>query len=225
MQVISNKILKPNGEYGQDGLVIRGPQEVLIEHCLFTNEGANPLQADELLDISGGAKVTIRHCEFRMNGLGILIGNSADDADMENKKLGLNVLMEYCYLHDMSRRFPRIHGGTLRMHHCLIENWGLPNTFHEKSFGVRVGPKAKGYIDWCIFKQPSMWAFMNANRFQDPFGPRLGAYSDDGNGVKASNCYKNHWWINVENCNGWLDKQVAYDLEKEIKANLPKFEV
>jgi hypothetical protein len=116
--------------------------------------------------------------------------------------------------------------GKVILRNCLIENWGIPETFHEKSFGARASDHGTLEIYRTLFIQRNFFKCLNKNIFSDMFrnsfpwhpGFMRGITKDDHGTVYAEECYKNHWWITLAGHHGSkMSKDEADELLEHLE--------
>ncbi len=180
---------------------------VRFEDCSFTRLGFAPTSADELVGAVNGSLVEFCRCRLSYGGKGMLLGTG--DTNAADVKAGQKVIFEESILEFNSRRNPMVNAGQAELYKCLIRHWGVPDSFHEKSYGIRAkGEYASVHVEDCLFEQENLWTCLTrGNLFDDsvrhtlfPFlGPgfRRALYADQGGKVFAKNCHKNHWWLHI----------------------------
>lgn len=217
------------GGYGTN---IKNLRSYWIENCSFTQKGLSPTQCDELASLIYGARAVFYRCRFSFNGKGVLVGSGDTDAyDL----FATHVLFHQCIFEGCSRRNPFIQVGQGVVSECLIKNWGIDDTFHVKSFGIRAGSKAQVIVRNCVFEQESLFSCASRkNAFSDmtnhylfPIfaGPgfRRAAYADLGGSIKCYHCYKNRPWLYVQNhCGPWMSEVEAQSLSVYLDRVVPR---
>lgn len=198
----------------EDGLTLAGGDAVscrnkvyFVERCVFTQKTQSPTQSDELASIIYGARANFYQCRFEFNGKGVLVGNGdTDELDLTSVKCSF----VECIFEGCSRRNPFAQVGQTTVRNCVVKNWGIDDTFHEKSFGIRVGSKGQAIVQNTVFLQEDLITCLKRkNVIKDTFNhyvfPMLGpgfrraAYADKGGQIACYNCYTNRPWLYVQN--------------------------
>ena len=133
-----------------------------IENCYFSNRGRAGDSMDELASAVRGTEVIFSNCVFDCNGKGVLVG-SGEFIDHDIDEEHLNVTFDYCVFRNCSRRNPMVQRGNVLMRNCLVENWGVPETFHEKSFGARASDYGTLEVFRTLFIQRGFFKCINKN--------------------------------------------------------------
>lgn len=213
-----------------DNLMISGDCKVFVSKFFGDNsEIQDTTKVDEITSIINGADVVFYQCVFSNNGKGILIG-SGDSPDKDFKSLRVSFIE--CIFENNSRRSPFAQFGQVHLYRCWIKNWGIPETFHEKSYGFRVGSWGQGFAYQCVFTQRPFFQCLNKNFFKDWFAQQLpnfipgfilAAYSDFGGQIRLRECFKNRWWLRFQGHRGKkMSKKFANSLIEyltELKIN------
>lgn len=203
----------------EDGVSLRDGNHYIIRNCIIDLSGQHLNEMDEAIGITWGCSADIENCVIR--GAGKLILCGCGDTDKIPIETGKIVTFKHCILEDFSRRGPEVQDGmVVKLEQCLIQNWGNPDRFSVRSFASWAhGQNSFIYANSCIFKQDS---FFKGNFFKDFIGHFGQAINDSGilglfykeawqpgvckglvatdkGRVQAQNCYKNKWWISIEN--------------------------
>jgi len=179
-----------------DGTKHNEPQYI-IEDCVIDNRGIKPSEEayDEGVAVLNSAYVIFNRVRFKNLGKSCLVGNG----DYPETDKNLYVIFNECIFENCGRRNPYIQFGSAILNNCLIKNWGDPDYFYKKSFGVRVGPKAMCIINDTVFWQDKFWpGFKNfVTDITSQYDPILlpgnfrAAYAENGGILTLSNCYRN----------------------------------
>lgn len=227
--IIKEKLINGWDDPSVDGIQLVGSGLAHVRHCVVTRTGYNPVQADELASAVDGADVVFYRCRFMDNGKGYLQG-TGDTPNRDLQKIQRSVFYE-CIFDGNSRRNPFIQIGQGYMSRCLIRNWG--QRFHLKSFGARAGNWGQLLISNCIFEQESFLSCLKRGHlFWDTFGHYLfplpgmpgfmrGAYAEGHGSVLTHECYKNRWWIYLQNRMGDMSKGNAMLLKAHLDEVVP----
>ena len=212
-----------------DALQINGQNSVLIKNYYADAIIQDPTYGDELASAVNGADVIFYNCVFSRNGKGFLQGSG--DSDILDCRKGQKTVFYKCYFKNNSRRNPFIQSGQSFIKKCVIENWGHPAYFDEKSYGIRVGKYAQAMIVDTVFIQDTLGKCLTRgnllkdifNQYFLPFcwlspGFRNAAYADVGGQIAMYNCYRNRRWLYFENHRGpYMTKDYADQLINEMK--------
>jgi len=215
--IIGVKITRVNqlGEYytKNDGLGMCSPLGYKIMNCTIDMADDD---CDEATAVTWGANATFNNCIIKNAGKLVLCGSGdKEKAQLENEQ---KVYFENCILENFGRRGPEVQAGMkVFMNNCLIKNWADPEFFDVRSFGAWAHHGGEIYAQNCVFWQDefrfniadflchawqslvdesiiSMW-------FPTKYIPGCcrGLTSGRDGYVKARHCYKNKWWIRLEN--------------------------
>lgn len=181
---------------------------------------------DEACSVTWGASTTFERCVIRGASKLFLCGSGdADKADLEADK---HVVLKECILENFGRRGPEAQCMMMvTLEDCLIRNWGDPDYFDVRNFACWAHDDATIIANRCVFWQDRFWRPLGqmirdlANHIGqawNDFGPLAlfcpstyrpgvcrGLTTSDGGSVAAIECYKNHWWISLENRDGVMD--------------------
>ena len=122
------------------------------------------------------------------------------------------------------------------MKNCKIENWSHKDYFTVRGFGAWAHNGGSIYAENCLFIQKSFFQSGILNFFKDIIshigqaindrnfnildyiipGVCRGLTQSCGGDVKAENCYKNKWWIRLQNCKGYMSKREAEELNEKL---------
>lgn len=220
-----------------DGLgCYKNNEHFIIRNCIIDLSNIDVDEMDETLDVTWGASAEVENCVFRGAGKLVLIGSG--DENKIPVETGKEVCFKNCIFDNFSRRGPEVQDGMkVFLENCLIQNWGYGDRFLVRSFASWAHTE-DSYIHAknCIYKQKK---FFNGHFLKDFIGHFGQAWNDDkvkgifskaawqpgvckglvathGGEVEAEHCYKNHWWISIENNDDPMDKDEAEKLENEL---------
>lgn len=239
---IENKIVTTvhqdiNGEW-VDGIGCYTDEQFTVRNCIVDLSNCDKDKTDEAFSFTWGASGLVENCVFI--GTPKLILLASGDEESKPFEYGKTTTFRNCIFSDFCRRGPEAQNGMrVVLENCLIYNWGQSkDRFSVRSFASWAhgdGSSIKAVN--CIFKQTRFWA---GNFWQDFIGHLGQAVNDsglfkgvfskaawqpgvckalvatDGGSVAAENCYKNHWWIDIENCDGYMSEQEAATLENKL---------
>ena len=227
--VIKNKLISGWDDENQDGIQVVGNGKVHIRNSVFDREGHDPSLADELVSGVDGADIVFYRCRFKNNGKGYLQG-SGDSNDYDLAHIQRALFYE-CIFENCSRRSPFIQVGQGYMSRCWVRNWG--QCFETKSYGSRAGDWGQLMISNTVFEQESFLTCLKRGRtLRDVFcqylrplfgipGFMRGAYADVDGQIFTHNCYKNRWWIYLQNRHGVMSKGDALLLMAHLESVVP----
>ncbi|MBQ7608554.1 MAG: hypothetical protein IJU76_11390, partial [Desulfovibrionaceae bacterium] len=145
-----------------DALQFSREQHFYVSNCIIDTSEIPQGSLDEACGITHGASAEFDHCLFRGAGKLVLIG-SGDKKFAEVEK-GKTVVFKDCWFDHFGRRGPEIQSGmNVLMDHCLISNWGSPDFFDVRAFGVWVHEGAYLNIKYSAFIQsmkPTLWLWI-----------------------------------------------------------------
>lgn len=247
--VIKNKYINsapqnPDGAWS-DAIQLLDGQHHTIEDCIIDLSNIDIDNMDEALGITWGSSADVKNCVIK--GAAKLILCGCGDKDKIPVEKGKTVTFTNCIFEDFSRRGPEVQDGMkVYLKNCLIQNWGYGDRFSVRSFGAWAHTE-DSYIkaENCIFKQKK---FFNGHFWADMIGHIGQAVNDSGffrvftkeawqpgvcraltatagGEVEAVNCYKNHWWMSIQNLDGKMSKDEAIVLEaslEQMRTNLYK---
>lgn len=226
---LANLIIRNWEGDGTDGIQLNGNDFYMVKNCVIHRNGSDPTSADESASGINGADVIFYRCRFRDNGKGYLQGTGeTNDFDL---LLGQRAIFYECIFENNSRRNPFIQVGQGYLIRCLVKNWG--KCFHEKSFGARAGSCGQLLVVDSIFEQENFLTCLKRfHTLKDTFGQYLwplfgvpgfmrGAYADIGGHVITRNCYKNRWWIYLQNRQGKMSYNKMFSLKTHLETNVP----
>lgn len=241
MSIIENKyinycIKNADGSY-TDGLSLCDNMQYTIRNCVIDLSKVSLNEMDEAIGITWGASATIENCVIRGAGKLILCGcGDEDKIPIEKDK---SVVFKNCILENFSRRGPEVQNGMkVKMYRCLIQNWGDSDRFSVRSFaGWAHGEDSEIYAEDCLFKQKSFYHFYLFDDLVAHIGQAVndsglikgifsksawqpgickGLVSSCGGKVTANHCWKNKWWIDIENNINPLNDVGAIRIESEL---------
>lgn len=213
----------------KDGIHIEGQNTAIVNKLYVDGIMSDHEAVDELGSIVNGADVIFYNCVFSRNGKGFLQGSG--DSDILDCRKGQKTVFYKCYFKNNSRRNPFIQSGQSFIKKCVIENWGHPAYFDEKSYGIRIGKYAQAMIVDTVFIQDTLGKCLTRgnllkdifNQYFLPFcwlspGFRNAAYADVGGQIVMYNCYRNRRWLYFENHRGpYMTEDYADQLINEMK--------
>lgn len=230
---INNKIITTPSELGNDGLAIKDGTHWTISNCIVDMKDyyTDLNEVDEAVGIVHGSSAKFDHCIIRNTGKLVLCGSG--DKKFNNIEKNKRVSFSYCLFENFGRRGPEVQSGMdVELNNCVIRNWNDPNYFNIRSFGSWVHHNSTLIIKNSVFIQnkfmPSFSLFIKdlinhigqAWNDEKIFGllklksyiPGVcrGALSTCNGSITVLNCYKNKWWIYLENSEGYMSK---YDAE------------
>lgn len=241
-KIIENKYVTipkeyPSHEDYEDGIGCREENHFIIRNCVVDFSKQDVEDMDEALGIIWGASAEIENCVFRGAAKLILLG--CGDEDKIEVETGKEVHFKNCIFENFSRRGPEVQDGMkVIMENCLIQNWGANNRFLVRSFASWAHTENTEIIaNKVIYKQNK---FFHKNFLKDLIGHIGQAVNDSGiynifskeawqpgvckglvatcgGKVKAEHCYKNKWWINIENHKNPMNKTEAMVLEAQLE--------
>lgn len=212
----------------EDGIQILGPGVAQIEDCFLSAKGYSPDGMDELASVVDGADAIFDHCYFGNNGKGVLVG-SGDTIAQDYATL--RATFTNCVFDSNCRRSVYAQFGQTRMHRCWVNNWGIADTFHEKSNGARSGKHGQLMVSNCVFTQRPFFKCIDRNILRDithqfshwPYpGFMKAVYAEFGGQTKAYHCYKNHWWLRLANHTNPMREDEANELIAYLTENVVK---
>lgn len=210
-----------------DGFHLEGTGSAYVERLYVSRHGQQPDLADESASIVNGVDVIFVDCVFTDNGKGFLQGSG--DTNLLDLCKGQRSLFYHCYFKNNSRRCPYINAGQCYILNCVVENWGISSTFHEKSFGIRAGKYAQVTVANTAFFQEDLRTCLRRGTFlKDTFGQyflpfigpgfRRAAFADMGGSIQCTNCYTNRNWLYLENHYGpTMPEEEALRLREELR--------
>lgn len=226
-----NKIITAPNEQG-DGISFFDGKHHELRDCVVDFSAQDLSDIDEALGITWGSSAMITDCVFRGAGKLVLCGSG--DTDKKALERGKVVTFRHCLFENFGRRGPEVQDGMrVYLENCVIRNWGYPDRFTVRSFGAWAhGTDSLISAINCVFWQENKWG---SHPVKDLIGHIGQAYNDtglkgffskdawrpgnwrglvasDGGIARAYNCYVNHDWITVENCDGWMSETDAISL-------------
>lgn len=222
----------------KDGLGLWNGKTYHIHDCIIDMSQCNPDDVDEAFSVTYGSSALVERCVIRGAGKLILCG-SGDKEQAENEKFKF-VEFDSCILEDFGRRGPEVQAGMqVIMRKCLVRNWGSTDYFNVRNFGAWAHNGGSITAVNCIFIQEN--SIFSKNFFADLVSHVGQAVNDEGllallnpstyvpgicrgltatcgGKVSALSCYKDHWWISVQNANGKMDAEDAKELIDSLEA-------
>lgn len=231
MYIIENKLITSVNEM-KDGISLCDGYAYSIRNCIIDLSSKSLDEIDEAIGITWGSSACISNCIIRGAGKLILCGSG--DKDKMCFERGKKVTFSNCILEDFGRRGPEVQCGMwCELHRCLIRNWGHADRFDTRSFGAWSHTDGS-YINAtdCIFWQDHMFnrhfikdlinhigQAWNDSGIKGLFsmdawrpGNWRGLIASDGGNVHASNCYRNHRWIRIDNLIYEMPEQQAFEM-------------
>lgn len=211
----------------------------IIHDCIIDLSDVDLDEQDEAVGVTYGASASFSRCIIRGAGKLILCGSG--DSDKKIFESGKTVHFTNCILENFGRRGPEVQAGMyVTMMDCLIRNWGASDRFNVRNFGVWAHDDGMVSIIDCVFWQDKflrpfkqMWKDFWHHWWQakvdggvlEWFNPLTylpgvcrGATSIDDGFVTCQHCYKNHWWIRLENSTSAMSKSDATDRIRNFEA-------
>ena len=203
-----------------DGLGLFDGKHYDIIECIIDLSGYPLSEIDESAAVTHGCSATFHRCWIRGAGKLILCG-SGDESHAEqewHKRLSFTD----CLLEDGGRRFPEVQSRmSVYMDSCVIRNWGCPSRFDTRNFGAWAHDGGMIEAVNCVFWQDRFlrpvgqmlrdfgnhvgqavndegWRALLKAKTYIP-GVCRGLTSSDTGYVRAWRCWKNKWWIRIEN--------------------------
>ena len=221
----------------KDGLGLFDGHEYLVHDCIIDMSGAEDV--DEAAAVTWGCSAEFRRCIIRGAGKLFLCGSG--DKDKRSVEDGKTVTLENCILENFGRRGTEVQCGMqVTMRNCLIRNWGDPDYFDVRNFGSWAHDEGSIYAFQCVFwqdlfRRPLKQFFKDiANHVGEAIHERglialicpssyvpgvcRALTASDGGDVSAVMCYKNHWWMSVQNADGKMDADDAKELIDSLEA-------
>ena len=214
-----------------DGIGIFDGHEYLVHDCIIDLSGVDA--GDEVVAVTWGSSAIFRRCVIRGGGKLCLCGSG--DNDKRNVEDGKTVTFTDCIFENFGRRGPEVQSGmSVTMHNCLIRNWGDPDFFSVRNFAAWAHDEGELRVERCVFWQESFLRPIGqffkdiANHIGEAVndsgliallypstyipGVCRGLMESDGGSVSAEKCYKNHWWIRLQNAKNGMSKDEAQEL-------------
>ena len=241
MIVIANKLITRTQQLGplfteKDGLGLFDGHEYLVHDCIIDMSGAEDV--DEATAVTWGSSTEFRRCVIRDAGKLFLCGSG--DKDKRSVEDGKTVTLKNCILENFGRRGPEVQCGMqVTMHNCLIRNWGNPDYFDVRNFGAWAHNGGMIHAIECVFWQDNfsrppkqavrdiiahigqavndegLLALLKPSTYIP--GICRGLTATCGGKVSALGCYKNCWWIRVENLECGMDEYEARELVARLE--------
>lgn len=242
IEIAYQRITKPEHlgyQYAdKDGLGLWEDEAYHIHDCIIDMSQCNPDDVDESFSVTYGSSAFVERCVIRGAGKLILCG-SGDENVAETEKYK-TVEFDSCILEDFGRRGPEVQAGMqVVMRKCLIRNWGSTDYFDVRSFGAWAHHEGSITAVNCIFIQEN--PIFSKNFFADlvnhvgqavndegllallkpsTYAPGIcrGLTATCGGKVSALGCYKNCWWMSVQNADGKMNAEEAKKLIDSFEA-------
>ena len=225
MPIIARKRITHPGQLGagytiDDGLGLFTLAHYEVTDCIVDLSDLDLDEIDECCGITYGASASFTRCWIRGAGKLILCGSG--DKDKIAVETGKRVEFHNCLLEDGGRRFPEVQDGMeVYMEESLIRNWGCPSRFDTRNFGAWAHDGGMIEAVNCVFWQDRFlrpvgqmlrdfgnhvgqavndegWRALLKAKTYIP-GVCRGLTSSDTGYVRAWRCWKNKWWIRIEN--------------------------
>lgn len=236
--IIENKIITNIEEFGKDGLNICDNEEWKIKNCIIDMSKYSNSEIDEAVGITYGSSAIFDHCIIKNASKLVLCGSGDKEAkELEKDK---NVLFTYCLFENFGRRGPEVQSEMdVILDHCVVRNWNNPSYFNVRSFGAWAHHGGTLSISNSVFIQEKFMSSFSLF-FKDLLnhigqawndeklfgllqlesylpGSCRGALATCGGAIEVLNCYKNKWWIYLENSKGSMNKFDANLLIAELE--------
>ena len=233
---IANKFITRPQQLGpryteKDGLGLFDGEEYFIHDCIIDMSNADDV--DEAAAVTWGSSADFRRCVIRDTGKLFLCGSG--DENKRRNEFDKTVSFSDCILEDFGRRGPEVQCGMqVSMRNCLIRNWGNPDYFDVRNFGAWAHDDGTIHAFECVFWQDKFSRPMKqaaqdiiahigqavndagiiALLYPSTFLPGVcrALTATDGGEVSAVLCYKNHWWLKLENSECKMDEYEAKEL-------------
>lgn len=218
-----------------DGLGFCDNQSHHIRNCIIDLSGTSLDMMDEAVSFTWGSSGLVENCVIKGAGKLILCGSG--DQDRRALEEHKSVTFKNCILEDFSRRGPEVQCGMkVTLENCLIKNWGDPRRFLVRSFGAWAHDGGELIIRNCVFEQGGLLTRNFLSDLVSHIGQAVndsgikslltweawlpgrcrGATATAGGSITCENCYKNHWWVKVQN----LKSKMSFDEAEDLKENL-----
>ena len=216
-----------------DGLGLWKEKHYIVENSIIDMSGSDDV--GEALTITYGASANFNNCLIRGAAKLILCGSGKEQ--ISDKEYGKEVIFTNCVFENFGRCGPEVQSGMkVILENCLIRNWGDPDFFSVRNFGAWAHNGGEIIATNCVFWQDH---FSFSNFFEDigshigqafkdrgffsifnPFNYRLGICRGLIGDVEAKNCYKNRWWIKLENCDRTMPRDEALALISKLEYSI-----
>lgn len=233
---IDHTVLQADGAWS-GGLELYDGLRHSLRDCVIDLSAVDLAKMDEALSFSWGCFGDVSNCVIR--GAGKLVLCGCGDTDKISVEMRRDVYFYNCIFENFSRRAPEVQNG-MRAHlkNCLIRNWGYPARFSVRAFGGWAHtPQSKIYAENVIFRQDKFFTrhfladlvahigqAVNDGGLLRLFGREAwlpgicrGLVATCGGEVTARHCYKNKWWICLENHSCPMSHEEAAKLEKDLE--------
>ena len=249
MITISNKLITKPAQLGtpaythNDGLGLYKPNHYLVKNCSIDMYNF-PDDTDEAASVTWGASATFKNCIIRNAGKLVLCGSGNRDEHYELER-GKQVIFDHCILENFGRRGPEVQDNMhVVLDHCLVRNWASSGYFTVRSFAAWAHDggsiEARNTVFWMdrfSFRFKDIWNhvgqamndsrwFLKPLQLFNPFnyvpGCCRGLTAGPNGSVQATGCYRNHWWIRIENRDGKMDKDDALNLIMRLERECGK---
>lgn len=191
-------------------------------------------ELDENISTINGCIAFVSDCVFS-GGIKLALNGNGDFP--ERDRFGY-VKYENCIFKEFGRRGPEAQDGVrVILENCIICNWGIEDRFDVRSFAGWAHSNANIIFKNCVFLQEIFFQSSLKNFFID-LGNHIGndvndkdftwktllpgvckgSYSSDGGFSCCIDCYKNKWWIYLENRINKMSKNKAEEVIKEVCA-------
>lgn len=234
---INKTFLQADGAWS-GGVELFDGRPHILRNSVIDLSGVDLEKMDEALSFSWGCFGEVSNCVIRGAGKLVLLG--CGDADKLQVERGKEVFFSNCIFENFSRRAPEVQNGMRAwLKNCLVRNWGYGPRFSVRAFGGWAHTRDSQIIaENVIFKQDR---FCNGHFWQDLIA-HLGQAVNDGGilrlftrdawqpgvcrglvatcdgHVRARHCYKNKWWISIENHEDPMPAAEAVRLERDLEA-------
>ena len=239
---ISHKYITKVQQLGEefthnDGLGMWSGKEYHVHDCVIDMSECD--NVDEAVAVTYGSSCTFERCVIRNASKLCLIGSG--DEKVRHREYDKKVSFYYCILENFGRRGVEAQSGMqVTMMNCLIKNWGSKDYFDVRNFASWSHDEAVIRAYNCIFMQDSFFrpikqffkdlgnhigqtrkdegikALFKPSTYR--LGVRRGLVATDTGKVYASGCYKNHWWIHLDNHADPMEKDKADELLEKLDA-------
>lgn len=236
MQIIVNKRITQPMFHEDDGLRIEGDYAI-IRNVLIDFAEVPLSDQDEALSFTQNPTISCRNVVLQNVGKAFLCGRGDEESI-----LGGTVHLDHCIIRNFGRRGPEAQDKIkIRMTNCLIENWGDPKYFTVRNFGAWAHHGGEIHCENCIFIQKGSIFKGGLVKFFIDLANHIGISFNYGSrkladyllpgvcrgltagkfgNVSAKNCYKNRWWIRLENSVGKMTEEEKDQLLAELESVL-----
>lgn len=226
---------------GGDGVTARGPGMTIISDRIFDFRAVPATEQDEVISGVDGAVMRLERCLI-LGGIKALLCGNGDHPGMDVRCARWEI--EDCAILGAGRRCPEAQdGAVVSLRRCWIHDWG--QAFDVRAFAGWAHRGGTITAEQVLFTQSRGLlglgllhtlrdVFNHAGQSVNDYGPTAllrprswmpgvmrGLTADTGGLVLAHDCWRNHRWIRVDNCNDWLDAEQALEIVQGLDARMP----